>query len=136
MSQENVEIVRRATDAYNRRDFEEATRWIDPEIEWDMSKVEVPDPEVYRGFAGLRTFLQLWQESWEWLELEPLEFIEAGDRVVSVVRQLGRGRLSGAEVEQRFGQVWALRDGKIVRMEMYPDREAALEAAGLSESGS
>jgi uncharacterized protein len=133
MSQENVEIVRQAIDAYNREAFEEAIAWMDPEIEWDMSRVEVPDPEVYRGFDGLQTFHNVWKESWEWLELEPQDFIETGEQVVTLVRQIGRGRLSGAEVEQRFAQLWTLRDGKIVRMEMYPDKESALEAAGLRE---
>ena len=132
MSRENLEIVRRATDAYNRHDFEEASRWMDPELEWDMSRVEVPDPGVYRGFDGLATFVKLWEESWEALELAPEEFIEAGEQAVSVVRQFGRGRLSGAEVEQRFAQLWSFRNGKIVRMEMYPDRQAALAAAAES----
>jgi len=50
-----------------------------------------------------------------------------------VIRHVGRGKLSGAEVEQRFAQLWTVRDGKIVRMEMYPDREDALEAVGLPE---
>jgi ketosteroid isomerase-like protein len=130
MSQENVEIVRQATDAYNRGALEEAFVWMDPEVEWDMSGVDVPDPGVYRGFDGLRSFQDSWDESWAAQELEPQEFIEAGDKVVSVVRQLGRGRLSGAEVEQRFAQLWTLRDGKIVRMEMHPTRDAALKAAG------
>jgi ketosteroid isomerase-like protein len=133
MSQENIEIVRRTTEAYNRGDFDEAIAWMDPAIEWDMTRVDVPDPEVYRGFEGLMTFDSLWNESWEWLELEPKDFIEAGERVVSLVRQIGRGKLSGAQVEQRFAQLWTLRDGKIVRMEMHPDKESALEAAGLSE---
>jgi ketosteroid isomerase-like protein len=133
MSSENVEIVRRGTDAYRRGALEEASHWTHPEIVWDMSRLQVPDAGVYRGFEGLLTFFNRWQESWESLELEPLEYIEAGDQVVTVIRQSGRGRLSGAEVEHRFAQLWTLRDGKIVRMVMYPDREAALEAADTTE---
>jgi ketosteroid isomerase-like protein len=133
MSQENVEVVRRATDAYNRGNLQEAASWIDPEIEWDMSRVEVPDPGVYRGLDGMQTFFSSWDESWGSSELEPQEFIDAGDHVVSVVRQVGRGRTSGVEVEQTIIQVWTLRGGKLVRMEMYPDRDAALEAVGLRE---
>jgi len=133
MSRENVEVVRRATDAYNRGALEEAAKWMDPEIEWDMSRVEVPDPDVYRGVDGMLAFHRSWEESWESQDLEPQELIEAGDQVVSVIRHVGRGKLSGAEVEQRFAQLWTVRDGKIVRMEMYPDREDALEAVGLPE---
>jgi ketosteroid isomerase-like protein len=133
MSSENVEIVRKATDAYRRGALEEGAAWMDPEIVWDMSRLQVPDAGVYRGFDGLLTFFNLWQESWESLELEPLEFIEAGDQVVTVIRQSGRGKLSGAEVEHRFAQLWTLRDRRIVRMDMYPDRQAALEAADTTE---
>jgi ketosteroid isomerase-like protein len=129
--EDNVEIVRRATAAYDRGAFEEAAGWMDPAIEWDMSRVPVPEPEVYRGLDGLAAFTEVWQESWAALDLDPEEFIDAGDRVVSVVRQAGRGRVSGVEVEQRFAQVWTLRDGRIVRMDMYPDRGAALKAVGL-----
>jgi ketosteroid isomerase-like protein len=98
-----------------------------------MSRVEVPDPGLYRGLDGMQSFLNSWDESWESSDLEPQELIEAGAQVVSVIRQLGRGRLSGVEVEQTLAQVWTLRGAKIVRMAMYPDREAALEAVGLRE---
>lgn len=132
MSRENVEIVRRSTEAYNRGDLEEASSFMDPGIEWDMSRVPVPDPGVYRGFDGLQAFSESWDESWEATDLQPEEFIEVGDQVVAVIRQVGRGRLSGADVEQRFAQLWTLRDGKIVRMEMHPNREAAVAAARRS----
>jgi ketosteroid isomerase-like protein len=129
VSKENVEIVRQATDAYRRRAYAEAPNWMDPEIIWDMSNLEVPDAGVYRGFDELLEFMSSWEESWEGVDVEPIEFIEVGDQVVTVVHQFGRGKLSGAEVEQTFAQVWTLRGAKIVRMVMYPDREAALEAA-------
>jgi ketosteroid isomerase-like protein len=129
VSKENVDIVRRATDAYRRHAYLEAIAWMDPSIVWDMSNVEVPDPEVYRGFEELAKFMATWGETWEEVEIEPLEFIDAGDQVISIVRQFGRGKLSGAEVEQQMAQLWTLREGKLVSMVMYPDRQAALDAA-------
>jgi ketosteroid isomerase-like protein len=133
VSRQNVEIVRQATDAYNRGDLEEALGWMHPEIEWDMSRVPVPDPGVFRGYAGLMAFHNSWEESFESMELEAEEYLEAGDQVISVVRHVGRGRLSEVEVEQTFAQLWTVRDGKIIRMEMHEDRDAALEAAQLSQ---
>jgi ketosteroid isomerase-like protein len=133
MSEENVEIIRRATDAYNRRDSQEAVLYMDPEIEWDMSRIQVPEPGVYRGFGGLLTFLESWDESWEAHEIEPQEFIDAGDQVVLISRQLGRGKMSGVDVEQQLAQVWTLRDKRIVRMTAYPSKADALGAVGLSE---
>ncbi len=67
----------------------------------------------------------------EW-ELEVEELFGSGDRVVSMVRQRGRGASSGAEVGVDFAQLVTLRAGKIVRINNYLDRSKALEAAGLS----
>jgi ketosteroid isomerase-like protein len=131
---ENVEIVRTAAEAYIRGAFEEAIAWMDPEIEWDMTNVPVPDPAVYRGYEGLIAFQTSWDESWESMELEPLEYLAVGDLVVASFRQTGKGKLSGVEVEQQIAQVWTLRDGKLVRMVMYPDRETALEAAATERA--
>jgi len=133
MSSENVETVRKCTEAYRRGDFEEATAWMSPDIEWDMSGVQMPDAAVYRGFEGLTRFREQWEESWESTVLEPQEFIDAGDQVVAVIRQSGRGKLSGADVEHGFAQLWTLREGVIVRMAIHPDRETALAAAETAE---
>jgi ketosteroid isomerase-like protein len=65
--------------------------------------------------------------------IDPEEFIDAGDQVVLISRQLGRGKMSGIDVEQQLAQVWTLRDKKIVRMTAYPSKADALEAVGLSE---
>jgi ketosteroid isomerase-like protein len=130
---DNAEIVRKANDAYMRGAFGEAIRWMDPEIEWDMTNVDVPDAAVYRGYDGLIDFENSWDESWESVEIEPLEYIEVGDRVIVVLRQTGKGKLSGVEVEQHFAQLWTLRAGRLFRMVMYPDREAALEAVEKTE---
>ena len=69
---------------------------------------------------------------WEKIRFEPLEFVDAGERVVVVERLVGKGKGSGVEVAQTWGAVWTVRDGRVVRMELsYPDRDAALAAAGL-----
>jgi ketosteroid isomerase-like protein len=133
MASENVEIVRTATEAYVRGAFDQAARWLDPEIEWDTTNVQVPDPAVYRGFDELLEFLRTWDETWESLETEPLEYLEVGEQVISVLRQTGKGKLSGVGVEQYLAQVWTLRAGKLLRMVMYPSREAALEAVEQTE---
>jgi ketosteroid isomerase-like protein len=59
--------------------------------------------------------------------------VDAGDRVIVMVHHSGRGRISGAEVDQRLAMVWTLRGGRAVRMDMYPTREDAVEAVGLPE---
>jgi uncharacterized protein len=133
MSQENVELVRRMLDVYNERSFADNVELIDPAIVWDLSRVELPDGAVYTGRLELTGFVETWEEGFESEHVEAQEILDAGDRVVVFVRHRGRGRLSGIEVDQTFAMVWTMRDGRAVRMDMYPTREEALEAVGLEE---
>ena len=75
-----------------------------------------------RGMGG--TF-----EDWS-IEVE--EFYDAANQVVTVLRQHGKAKHGGPEVEMRFAQVWTFRDGLLARMNMYADRDEALAAAGLA----
>ena len=65
--------------------------------------------------------------------VEAEEIVDAGDRVVVMVHHSGRGRTSGIEVDQRYAMVWTVRDGRVMRMDLYPTRAEALEAVGLAE---
>ena len=138
MSQENVEVVRRAFDAFNRGGVDACISdgvW-SPEIVWDNTPSGIPGLGVNRGHEEVKAFFE---EDWfktfpfdEWaVELE--EVIDAGDRVISMSRQHGRGASSGAVAELELAQVATLRDGQVVRIDNYLDRAKALEAAGLSE---
>ena len=69
-------------------------------------------------------------EDWGW---DPEEFIEAGERVIAVLRVHAKGRHSGIDVEQLNAAVWTLRDGKCVRLDYYDSRDQALQAAGLRD---
>ena len=73
------------------------------------------------------------RDAWEDFRLEPVEFIDAGDRVVVDVLSRARGRTSGVEVERKTTQVWTFRQDKVVRFETFTERARALEAAGLRE---
>jgi ketosteroid isomerase-like protein len=64
---------------------------------------------------------------------EPEKFLDSGDHVVVILRYAARGTSSGAAVEMRQGHLLTLRDGKIVKWEIYFDPQQALEAAGLPE---
>lgn len=133
MSQENVDIVRRLNDVYNRRTFAENPDLIDPDIVWDMSRMEVPDSAAYTGPLGLREFVDRWTESFASEHIEAEEIVDRGDQVLVMVHHSGRGKTSAIEVDQRFAMVWTLRDGRAVRMEMYPTREDALAAMGKGD---
>jgi ketosteroid isomerase-like protein len=88
---------------------------------------------TYRGRAALLDWMKEWAAEWEEIDYRPNEFIEAGDTVVVDVLYDGRGKGSGVRVEGRFWYVFKLRDGKLLRWELYPEKTQALEAAGLRE---
>ena len=134
MSKEDVERVREGYEAFNRGDLDVAVGDMDPDIEWHVMG-DLPEGETYRGHEGVRRFWETWQEAFEDFHVEPEELIDAGDKVVVVIKVSGRGRGSGAQVETpSFPQVWTLRDGRPVRVEMYRSRSEALRAAGLEET--
>ena len=133
MSTENVERVRDAYAAFNRGDFEAAVSAFDPEAVW-IPYLGALEASSYRGHEAL---LRMWTELNEALggslRLEVKELIDAGDSVIAVVEGRATGTASGAEVHQSWAQLVSLRNGLIVRVEPFPDRASALEAAGLAE---
>jgi ketosteroid isomerase-like protein len=133
MSEENVEIVRHGFERFV------ATGRPDPDIAspgfvWDMSNFDGwPEQQTYEGDDEVQGFLEDWTSAWDDWGLELDALLDAGDKVVALVRQRGNATSSGVPVEMSFAMVWTLRDGRQTRMDMYSDRTAALEAAGLSE---
>jgi ketosteroid isomerase-like protein len=130
MSQENVEIVRRAFayEVYGRGDRADAEAIFDPEVV--MNPVE--ERPTY-GLDTIRENFEHWKGAWAELEVTVEEVIDAGDRVVLAAHHRGRGRGSGVEVDTRLYSVYTLRNGKVLRADEYTDRADALQAAGLSE---
>ena len=134
MSQENLEIVRRFYEAWNRREEETQTEAFAPEIEFRTAGLASPVglDAVYYGHAGLRKFTQEFREPWEQLFVDPERIIDRGEQLVALLRLRGKGR-DGIEVERPFAQIWTMRGGRAVRVEGYADQQKALEAVGLSE---
>jgi uncharacterized protein len=133
MSQENVEKVSRAVDAWNRRDFDGAIADADPDIEWTMvGATRFPGTEgTYRGHGGIREFWRVFVEPWEEFRIEIEETRAEGDLVVTFVRFHAQAR-GGLNLEAPFVHVYDFREGNIVRFRSFDDRTEALEAAGLS----
>ncbi len=137
MSKENVEIVRRLFDAVARRDATSIFALYDPEVQLDTSRSPwtrlVGAGRVYQGHSGLRDLFSTRNDVWEDIEDICDELLAADDHVVSISTMRGRGKSSGVEVELPQYGVWRVREGKIVWVAWVESREAALEAAGLSE---
>ena len=132
MSEENVEVVRRAFDAYHREGLDGMLRYLDPEIEWTTTGAFL-EAATYRGHEGVRRYLGAMIDEFDDLRNTPEEFIDAGEQVVVTTRASGRGRLSGAPVELPMAAVSLVKDGRIIRIRNYREKAEALKAAGLSE---
>jgi uncharacterized protein len=131
MSQENVEIVRRIHERFLRGDYEAMFELIADDVEWDDSGF--PGGGKYHGHQGMSKASGRWFAAWDDYEVEFLKYFSAGDKVVSLYRQRGRGKGSGITTEMEAAQVWTLRAGLVTKVEVFPDQTTALEAAGLPE---
>jgi ketosteroid isomerase-like protein len=130
MSQENVEVVRRAIayEYYGVGDRAEAEAIFDPQV-----VLNPIDEEASSGFDAMRSDMERWASAFDELKVTIEEIIDAGDHVVVVARHQGRGAKSGAEVDARFYEVYTLREGKVWRVDEFNEMAEALEAVGLRE---
>ena len=130
MSQENVEIVRRALDRFSETGEPDWDLY-DADLVW-TTRPDGPAQYTYSGLDGLRSGLGEMREAWAEMRGETLETVEAGDAVVSVIRWHLRSR-EGVEIEVDESWVSWIRDSKVTRIEQYGSKAEALAAAGLSE---
>jgi ketosteroid isomerase-like protein len=136
MSRENVELVRGIYEAVARRDDVSPFEVYADDIVWDMSHVRFSHlltRSTFHGHEGVRQFWREMVAGFGIWDLEVEEIIDAGDRVLAVVRDHAEGRASGVWVEAGHVAVWTLSGGKVIRLQTFEDRRPALEAAGLSE---
>jgi ketosteroid isomerase-like protein len=136
VSGENVEIVRRGY-AHFSATGEPLMEIVGPDFVWNMSTFGgwFGMNESYAGVDGMLEFLAEWTEPWNDWEIEVESLHDAGDKVVAICLQRARAKASGVPVEMRIAQVFTLRDGVEVRMDMYSDPDEALRAVGLGERG-
>lgn len=134
MSQENIEIVRRANAAFNSGD---STSWVDvwaPDAEL-RDLVNAPDQaSVVKGREAIQKVGELWAAAFDEFSADIEEYIDGDDFVICSVRWHGRGTASGAPIDLHQFDVYELRDGQILMGTLgFRTRKEALEAAGFLE---
>ncbi len=131
MSRENVEIVRRAFEAWNSDDMDAVREAFDPDA--IMRMVEGwPEPGPFVGRDAVMHQLEQQRETWDTDSFQLIsDFIEIGDRVA--VRWIWHGAGSGPEANIEATAVYTVRKGRVFYVEHFWDHDEALEAAGLSE---
>jgi ketosteroid isomerase-like protein len=130
MSEQNVELAKRAIDAYNRRDLEALRELNDPDVEVDWSASRGVEAGLYRGIDAALRFYQGYFDAFEEILIEPDGFRAAGESVVISNVSRSRGR-EGIEVFARSALVLTFRAGRVLRVCLYQETEQALESVGL-----
>src|SRR5918995_6344281 len=135
MSQENIETIRGMHERWLQNDVslfdafdEEIELHPDPAADW------VGINDIYRGHDGVRSYMAQVYEAFEDYRPEVEGLLDAGDKVITLAIEHGRGRGSGATVEaRRTAHVRTMRTNKAIRLDLFLDRDQALKAVGLSE---
>ena len=127
MSEENVNLIRRIYDAWDRE--ESAREFIAPDVEYVNPPYAV-EPGTRRG----RKSFAVVRGTYEDFKLEVDRIIDGGgDLVVVLAQYSGSGRGSGIPIAGEQGYVWQMRDGVAVRFQWFQSHREALKAAGVTE---
>jgi ketosteroid isomerase-like protein len=142
MSKQNLDAAKRGyailNAAYKSGDVNDllpfAEEIWDPDIVLTTSGKMLPEAGEWRGFEGLLRFTEAQMEAFSQMRVEPLELIDAGNRLVVPVRFGGKARHTGIDIEFSAVHVFTMRDdGKATRLDIFASKAEALEAVGLSE---
>jgi ketosteroid isomerase-like protein len=129
MSEQNVQRVRESyefVDREHRPDFD----LMHPDIQWH-TRADLPDAATYRGPDGVAALMAEWWGAFDDLHVDLEELIDAGDRVVVVLRLHGRVRGSAHEVDMPETHVVTMRDGRVAEIQEYPTKAEALTVVGM-----
>jgi ketosteroid isomerase-like protein len=134
MSRTNIEALKPIYEEWGRGNWAPRFDVYGDDMEWGWSD-EFPGMQGMARDPETRSRrLREWLSPWEEWRCEAEDYVAGGDVVVVLTRYTGRGKESGVDVDTRGAHLWTLRDGKVIRLEVFSSRARALEAAGL-ESG-
>jgi len=136
VSQENVAVVGRSIDAFNRAfnrgDLEGFLEIVTPDIEWLPVMGAMDRDGSFRGHAGVKAYFDILRNAWEALAFEPgYEVRDLGEKTLMLGRLQGRGRESGVIVDTPIAVLYDHRGGQISRIHSFYDPAEALKAVGL-----
>lgn len=126
-------LARRWSKAFNERDMSALEALTGEDFEFVPYLGSLIETNVFRGHDGLRKYFEDSREAWEEIRVKQAEVREVGDHTISFGELLGKGRASGLEVRVPLTWVGDWKDGQLVRLVTYTDRDEALQAAGLEE---
>lgn len=133
MSQEDVELVRRAFEAHSTGGIEAVLPFYASDIVFFFDPEWLEDA-AYRGHDGMRKSEAIWVNNFDDFAWQVHEIRDLGDRVLVLAEMTGRAKGSGVSVRQPTGLIGScFRDGTIGEVHSFITWQRALEAAGLAE---
>ena len=120
------EAVRSVFEAVTQGRAAEIADLVDPDIEF----ISVVAGREFHGVAGLEAWYEDVSSYYDELTFEILEIQEVGERAAVHWRFAGRSRETQIEFDTEMSQLWAFRDGRVARVDVFPDAGGALQAAG------
>jgi ketosteroid isomerase-like protein len=128
-----TETLREAYAALNRNDIPATIKAFDPQIEW-TEPVEYPLGGTFRGHAEVQAHLSKARDTWAEGSCEPERFMVAGDKIIVFLHVHVRLKDHTEWIDGDIADVYTFRHGKAIQMRHFPEREQALEWAGVKAS--
>ena len=122
--------IRDLYSAAAREDVEGVVAQLSPRYEF-YPEADSPMELAYRGHEGARRYFAEMFEAWEILSFRVERLLDVGDSVVALFQMRNRGRGSGIELDERWGEVWQTEGDQLVSSRFYTSHGAALSDAGL-----
>ena len=134
MAPSNADLIRPIYEEWGRGNWRPRFEVYHPHMEWGWSD-EFPGLDgVYEDHEHPNPRLLTWLREWEHWRAEPDDYLEIGDYVVVLASYYGRGRGSGVEIHQRGAHVFKLREGRVVRLEIFATQAKAMESVKAARS--
>src|ERR1700730_6462791 len=133
MSQENVELLRRGVEAWNRRELDVGLPLGTPHVEWMPAGPAAVEQTVYRGYDEVRDGIEAVFETWEVFEFQESEVQDLGEATLWLGRVRMRGNASGVELDQEFAIYSVARDGRMALIHSFLSWQGRLQGVGLAE---
>jgi ketosteroid isomerase-like protein len=133
MAGTDLDVVRALLDRLGSGDIDALLEVVSADFVMEIPPSMSAEPDVYVGREGALRYLRGFDGMIEDVRFEPLELIEEGEHVIAMLRLTGRGVASGIEVAQLATAVISLDDGRVTRIDSYPDLESAREALRETE---
>jgi ketosteroid isomerase-like protein len=133
MAQRNVEVVRRAVDAWNRRDPDLWRTYATPDVEWTPAGPAAVEGTIYRGHDEVVAGLEAVWQTWDEVFFKESEVRDLEEATLWLGRLKLRGAASQIALDQEFAVRFELRDGKLATVQAFLSHRDGLAAVGLAE---